>query len=323
MDTGLIVTFAGVAVAGLAAILGVWMERDRNAPLTWGFVFSGLIVVATGVEMVHAMSATAEQNEIDAQLASVLEGMAELAAKGNNPALEQFVGAELAVQARANPDVVTRMEESVAAKGGDPASITKKASQGRRSAAGLSKEPPKPGEKPKLSAAMETHAIATGSPIAAALTPSIAPAELGEEVLGDALEGSTEAAEAAIAGAKEAGAAAVEDVLSGGTDAVDAGKAAAEAAAADAKAAADKAAADATKAAADAEAAARAEADKAKAEAEAAAAEAAAQKKAAEEAAAKQKAEAEKKKKQAEKQKKEAEKKTKDAAGKAKDVFGG
>lgn len=318
MDTGLIVTFAGVAVAGLAAILGVWMERDPESPKLWGWVFSGLILVATGVEGVHAMTATQEQAKTDAQLAQVLEAMSELAASGNNPALAQFVGAELAVQARANPEVVTRMEESVAAKGGDPDSVSKMASQGRRSAAGLAKDPPKEGEKPKLSAAMETHAIATGSPIAAALTPSQPPAELAEDVLDDALSGSTEAAEAAVEDAK----AAVEDTLAAGAKAVDDTKAVAEAAAAETKAKADAAAAEA-KARADAAAA---EADKKKAEAEAAAAaaaeeterkkkEAEAQAKAAEEEARKQKEAADKKKKEAEQKKKEAEEKAKGLFG--------
>ena len=315
MDHGLIITFAGVTVAGLAGILGVWMERDRGAPITSGLVFTGIIVIATGIEAFHAVGSTAEQAETDAQLATILEAMGELAAKGDNPALEQFVGAELAVQARANPDVVSRMEESVAAKGGDPSSVTKRASQGRRSAAGLAPEPPKEGERPQLSASMKSHAVATGHPMAASIAPAAA-VPSAEAVLDDVLDAATPAA--AVAGAKEAGAKAVEDVMGAGTQAIDDGKAAAEAAAAEAKAKADAAAAQATQAAADAEAAARAEADKVKAEADAAKAEAEAKKKAAEDAAAKQKAAADKKKKEAEKAKKEAEAK----ADKAKDIFG-
>ena len=38
MDWGLIATIVGICVAGLAGVLGVWMERDRNAPPKWAWV---------------------------------------------------------------------------------------------------------------------------------------------------------------------------------------------------------------------------------------------------------------------------------------------
>ncbi|MCK6507273.1 hypothetical protein L6R53_28525, partial [Myxococcota bacterium] len=153
MDIGLIVSFAGVIVAALAGILGVWMERDPGSPKTWGFIFSGFIVVASGVELSNTVSGEAEAAATDATLATVLEAMSELASKGNNPALEQFVGAELAVQARANPQVVKKMEKNIAAKGGDPKAVTRKAAEGRRMAAGLPASKPAAGARPTLGGA--------------------------------------------------------------------------------------------------------------------------------------------------------------------------
>lgn len=142
MDIGLLVTFAGILVAGLAGVLGVWMERDRSAPTLWAWVFSSFILVAMGVEGVHAVKQAAEDGETEEAMARVLERLSDLAANGDNPALSQFVGAELAAQARSNPDVVSRLEKNVAAKGGDPTAVRKKAAAAARSAAGLPPRPP-------------------------------------------------------------------------------------------------------------------------------------------------------------------------------------
>lgn len=150
MDIGLIVTFAGVLVATLAGVLGVWMERDPDAPKRWAFVFSGFILVSSGVELLNSLDSAAEGARTDAKLATVLLAMSDLAAKGGNPALEQFVGAELAVQARANPQMVKKMEKEIKAKGGDPTTITKRAAEGRRLASGLPAARPAAGERPRL-----------------------------------------------------------------------------------------------------------------------------------------------------------------------------
>ncbi len=150
MDIGLIVSFAGVTVATLAGVLGVWMERDPDSPRLWGFVFSAFILASSGVELVNTMDSTTEAAKTDAKLATVLLAMSDLAAKGGNPALEQFVGAELAVQARANPDVVKKMEKEVTKKGGDASAITRRASEGRRLASGLPADKPAAGERPRL-----------------------------------------------------------------------------------------------------------------------------------------------------------------------------
>ncbi|MEL6348872.1 MAG: hypothetical protein AAFV53_37555 [Myxococcota bacterium] len=137
MDIGLIVTFAGIIVAALAGVLGVWMERERSAPPFWAWVFSAFILVAMCVEMGHSVVQASEDSETDAAMVRVLEQLTELAAKGDNPTLEQFVGAELAIQARANPALVAKLEASIESHGGDASTIRRRAVQGRRIAAGL------------------------------------------------------------------------------------------------------------------------------------------------------------------------------------------
>ena len=138
MDIGTVVTFSGIVVAALAGVLGVWMERDREAPPRWAWVFSGFIVIAMFIEIEHSVAQAAEDAQTEEKMVRVFEQLSELASKGGNPALEQFVAAELAVQARANPDLVRKLEENIEAKGADPNELRNRVSQSRRVAAGLS-----------------------------------------------------------------------------------------------------------------------------------------------------------------------------------------
>ena len=142
MDIGMIVTFAGLFVAGLAGVLGVWMERDQEAPAKWAWVFSFLICVATGVEMSHSVVQAAEDGVTEEKMATVLEALAELAASGDNPALQGLVNTELAAASRSNPGVMKKMEKKAKAKGKDPKAIKRQANAGRRKAAGLPAKKP-------------------------------------------------------------------------------------------------------------------------------------------------------------------------------------
>ena len=134
MDIGLLATFAGLTVAGLAGVLGVWMERDRDAPPKWAWVFSALILVATGVEMSHSVVAASEDSATDEAMARVLGKLTVISSKSDDPTLKSFVSSELASQARNNPDV---LEKAAAAAGVDPDELKRKAAVGRRMAAGL------------------------------------------------------------------------------------------------------------------------------------------------------------------------------------------
>jgi hypothetical protein len=236
MDIGLIVSFAGVTVATLAGVLGVWMERDPDSPRLWGFVFSAFILASSGVELVNTVDSTAESAKTDAKLATVLLAMSDLAAKGGNPALEQFVGAELAVQARANPEMVKKMEKEVVAKGGDASAITRRAAEGRRLASGLPADKPAAGERARLARPGEAGAsrskvsrdgAASGARTSGARAPgertgavSNLPGGAGKAV-GKAGKATEQAAEATERAGKAAGSAAkaVSDVTGGSVDA--------------------------------------------------------------------------------------------------------
>lgn len=259
MDVGLVVSFTGVIIAALAGVLGVWMERDRGSPKLWGWVFSALIAVSSVVELGNTASSTQEAAATDAKLATVLEAMGELAAKGNNPALEQFVGSELAVQARANPQVVKKMEKSIAAKGGDPSTVSRRASEGRRQAAGLPARKPAAGQRPTLGGAR------SGSPGKAGKAggPAGAGARMGDGggpaagggAMGGAVGKAGKAGKAAGAAAEQAGAAAEQatEAAAGATTRARASADEAAKATEDAAKAADQAAEDAAKSAKDAQ----------------------------------------------------------------------
>jgi len=137
MSIELMVSFAGILVAGLAGSLGVWMERDREAPPRWAIVFSALIAAAVTVELGHAVMQASEDAETEEAMARVLEELTEMAESGDNPALEQFVGSELAAASRNNPRMMKRLEGRMKASGRDPSTLRQRASEGRRRSAGL------------------------------------------------------------------------------------------------------------------------------------------------------------------------------------------
>lgn len=144
MDLELTVTFAGIVLAGVAGVLGVWMERDREAPQKWAWVFSSLIVVAVGIEMVHSVSAEAEDAVTEERMATVLEQLTQISERSDNPALKSFVGSELAAQARNNPEVMEKVGEKL----GDPDRLLRQAAVGRRTAAGLPARRPAGASRP-------------------------------------------------------------------------------------------------------------------------------------------------------------------------------
>ena len=133
---GFLVSVTGVIVAGLAGVLGVWMEKDPDGKVGLALFFSALILFASFLEMGQTIYANAGADQTDAKMALLLERLSELSE--NSPELQQFVATEVAVAARANPQVVQRMESNVRAKGGDPNRVRQMATSGRRQAAGLS-----------------------------------------------------------------------------------------------------------------------------------------------------------------------------------------
>ena len=117
MDAGLVVTVAGLFVAGLAAVLGIWMERDREGTPIWAVLFSLLIMAAMVVEMGRAWYEELHAWQLEEDMARVLEKLDELASSGENPALAEFVNAEVALQSRANPKIMKKVETRMNARG--------------------------------------------------------------------------------------------------------------------------------------------------------------------------------------------------------------
>jgi hypothetical protein len=129
LDVGLMVGLAGIFVAALAGILGVWMERDREHPPWFALFFSSLIVFASFIEVGRSVVSAWNDSATEETMARVLGELTELSERSGDPELASFVGAELS---RSNPKILKRVEKRVAARGGDPDSVKRRAADGKR-----------------------------------------------------------------------------------------------------------------------------------------------------------------------------------------------
>lgn len=122
MSIGLIITLAGLGVAGFSSLLGVWLERDDDKPKKIAIALSVLIVLATGVGMVQAMLDEQDKEKMEGDLARMLQTLDKIASSSDVaiPELDALVKSELSAQSRSNPDVVKKMAQRVADEGGDP-----------------------------------------------------------------------------------------------------------------------------------------------------------------------------------------------------------
>ena len=120
LDPGLIVAMTGVLVAGLAAVLGIWMERDQAKPPRYAYALSALILLATVVSVMQSYLDAKAGEKMEEDMARMLLRMDTIAANSDDPALQELIGAELAAQSRSNPDVVKKLAQRVSDEGGDP-----------------------------------------------------------------------------------------------------------------------------------------------------------------------------------------------------------
>jgi hypothetical protein len=119
IDTELIVTASAVIVAGMAAVLGIWMERDARKPPRYAWALSALILLATAVSLMQSLLDKREQDEIKEDMARLLATMDKIASESNDPALLDLVKTEINAQSRDNPEVVEKVAARVEAAGGD------------------------------------------------------------------------------------------------------------------------------------------------------------------------------------------------------------
>ncbi len=122
-DMDLVVTFTAVFVAGLAAVLGIWMERDPKKPPRYAWALSALILLATFVSLMQSFFDKAEQDKIKDDMARLLTTMDRLASESDDPALLELVKSELNAQSRNDPDVVARVAQRVSDEGRDASEV--------------------------------------------------------------------------------------------------------------------------------------------------------------------------------------------------------
>lgn len=163
MNWGLMLTLIAVVVASVAAVVGLWMERDPRRPPRWAWSLSTLIMLTSIVTIATSWYDTIQDEEAAKQaekraaarqaelkgenkllaesnnrlefsaaesklreekmqedLARMLVKLDEMATTSEDPTLQEFVNTEVAAQSRSNEDVVTKVAQRVADKGGDP-----------------------------------------------------------------------------------------------------------------------------------------------------------------------------------------------------------
>lgn len=164
-DTELLVTVTAVFVAGLAAVLGIWMERDQKKPPRYAWALSALILLATFVSLMQSFIDKREQDVIKDDMARLLTTMDRLATESDDPALLELVKAELNAQSRSDPSMVERVAQRVSDEGRDPSEVLGK----HLDAAEVEKVTRKGSLKAKA-----TDKVATSEP-----TPAPSPKRLG------------------------------------------------------------------------------------------------------------------------------------------------
>jgi hypothetical protein len=125
------VTLVGISVAGLAAILAIWMERDPRRPAKFAGALSILILMATGVMILQSIIdqrdqeekekvALVKQDKLEGDIARMMQTLDRLATESDDPQLQAFMATELEAQARTNPEVVNKLAQRFSDNGDDP-----------------------------------------------------------------------------------------------------------------------------------------------------------------------------------------------------------
>jgi hypothetical protein len=128
MSLEILITLAGLIVAGLAAILGMWMERDKNKPPRYAYSLSILILLATAVGMFQTYMDAKEAEKMEGDMARMLAMLEQIQSNSECeiPELQELVKTEVASQSRSNPRLVQKFAQRVADEGGDPQAILAK-----------------------------------------------------------------------------------------------------------------------------------------------------------------------------------------------------
>ena len=128
----LMVVLIGIAVAGLAAVVAIWVERDVRRPRKFAWALSVLILLATGVtilqsvlqdqqEKIDKAADEAEKEKLRGDMARMMQTLDRIASESGDPRLQQFLSTEIEAQSRANPEVVQKLAQRYADEGENPA----------------------------------------------------------------------------------------------------------------------------------------------------------------------------------------------------------
>lgn len=125
LATGILIALIGVMVAGLASVIGIWMERDPKRPKHWAFSLSTLILLTTGVSMFQSWQDSLASEKMEEDLARMLAQLEKIASESDVeiPGLDNLLAKEMEAQSRSNPDVMSKLSDRVAADGGDPRAV--------------------------------------------------------------------------------------------------------------------------------------------------------------------------------------------------------
>jgi len=132
MNILLLVVLIGIAVAGLAAVVAIWVERDRARPRKFAWALSVLILLATGVTILQSIlqdkqekldkaADEAEKEKLRGDMERMMQTLDKIASESGDPRLQQFLSTEIEAQSRANPEVVQKLAQRYADEGENPA----------------------------------------------------------------------------------------------------------------------------------------------------------------------------------------------------------
>lgn len=121
-DTDLFISEFGLTLAAISAIVGIWIDRDTERPLSYSVWLTILVVFATGVGVVQSYTDFVDEEKIKGDIARILQKVDKIAHEGKAdvPALNEALKNQVSQQSRDNPDVVAAMAQRVADEGGDP-----------------------------------------------------------------------------------------------------------------------------------------------------------------------------------------------------------
>jgi len=128
LSTGILFALIGVGIAGLASVIGIWMERDPNRPRHWALSLSVLILLTTTVSMFQSYQDALDSEQMEEDVARMLAQLDKLASESDVeiPGLNDLISKELSAQSRSNPGVLDKVSARVAADGGDPNAMLSK-----------------------------------------------------------------------------------------------------------------------------------------------------------------------------------------------------